>query len=169
MQSLLQAYNKVIEQKLYSQNPAPTQLSLEQFEALLLKEKFTAYTYKPLNDLMAVGLELGLIPYLKRYGINVDNKNFKNGDLIGLYFARIVKLDKNNSLIIRGKFCGLDLSESTINLQYFAPDDKVDDQILKLAKTYNVEEQITRGSLRISLDNEQLSKIVEDFISLAKS
>ncbi len=167
MQPLLIAYNKVVERKLYAQNPAPTQDSLDCFETLLLQESFKAH--EPLNALMALGLKLGLTPYFKRDGLNVKNDNFKTGDLIGIYFAKKVSLDKNDSLSVRGKFCGFDLTEATVNLQYFAPDRKANDQVIQLANKYQLEGQIIRGSLRISLNHAQLGNVMEDFISIVKS
>jgi hypothetical protein len=167
MQSLHQVYDKAIEQKLYAQNPAPIQSALSCFKELLFQENLT--TNKSLNNLMALGLELGLVPYLKRDGVNVENTSFNTGDLIGIYFAKTVSLDKNDSLFIRGKFCGLDLAESTVNLQYFAPDKKANAQVLELAKRYGLEDQIVRGSLRVSLEDGQLSKVIKDFISIVKS
>ena len=167
MQSLHQVYDKVIGQKLYAQNPAPTQSALDCFKELLFQEKLTAN--KSLNNLIALGLDLDLVPYLKRDGVNVENTSFNTGDLIGIYFAKTVGLDKNDSLFIRGKFCGLDLAESTVNLQYFAPDNNVNVQVLELAKSYGIEDQIVRGSLRVSLDDGQLSNVIKDFISIVKS
>ncbi|WP_195157120.1 hypothetical protein [Vibrio parahaemolyticus] len=163
----MSAYNQVIENKLYAQNPAPTQESLECLEILLLQESFKAH--KPLNDLMGLGLELGLTPYFKRDGLNVENNNFKAGDLIGIYFAKTVSLDKNDSLYIRGKFCGFDLTEATVNLQYFATDKKANDQVIEIAKKYQLESQIIRGSLRVSLAHPQLGLIMNEYIELARS
>jgi hypothetical protein len=166
MQSFHQVYDKVIEQKLYAQNPVPTQSALDCFKRLLFQEKLTSN--ESLKNLIALGLELDLIPYLKRHGLNVENTSFNTGDLIGIYFAKTVRLDINDSLYIRGKFCGLDLAESTVNLQYFAPNKKVNDQVLKLAKSYGIEDQIVRGSLRVSLEDDQLSNVIEDFIGMVE-
>ncbi|MGR6831323.1 hypothetical protein [Aliivibrio wodanis] len=167
MNYLLTAYNKVIERKLYAQTPMPTQESLDCFETLLLQKNFIHH--QQLNDLISLALGLDLTPYFKRDGLNVKNANFKTGDLIGLYFAKTVSLDKNDSLYIRDKFCGFDLTEATVNLQYFAPDRKANDQVVEIARKNGLEKQIIRGSLRISLSNPKLVRFMSEFVDIVKS
>ncbi len=151
MQPLQKAYQQVIENQLYAPNLTSNQKAFYRFEASL--KKYMAN--KSLNKLISLALGLGFTPYLKQ----------KGGDIIGIYFAQNVVM--KNKPDPSGKFCGLNTKKGTVNLQYYGSDKDVNTYIDESASKHSL--KIKHDSLRVPLDNTQLSYVIDKFISIVKS
>jgi hypothetical protein len=160
MSSLAQAFKLAIENEMYDQDMPPSEADIKHFEESLVAGGYA--NNRALHILFEKCLALKLEFYIKKHGPNVENRSFNDGDIIGIYCARQVSLNKNNKLYVREKFCGFDLSEKTINLQGYGTKQDLATEIKNMAYEYGL--PIKDASLRVPLNYGKLDEVVTRFL-----
>lgn len=156
---IIEAFCSAVRSGMFFQNEEEGDERLS-FLCCELKENYS--NNKAVQSLFKLALDLNMTPYLKRTGMNVNNNYYQEGDMIGIYFSNHVNVNNAGLQVGAGsKFCGVDVSEGTVNLQLFGTNANPTAIVSDLAHDYGL--TLRDGSLRVSISDDRLNEIIDTF------